>query len=77
MSTWTAKYAAPGWLLPLDDWLDGDFPLVDVVARCPRGQIAFDGQLWRLPMLARWACFYWRTDLRRRRRARRRVGGSL
>jgi len=59
--TWTAKYAAAGWLLPLDDWLDGD-PLAGVVAGAREGN-RLAGQLWRLPMLASMGLLYWRTDL--------------
>lgn len=59
--TWTAKYAAAGWLLPLDDWLDGD-PLAGVVPGAREGN-RLDGQLWRLPMLASMGLLYWRTDL--------------
>ena len=59
--TWTAKYAAAGWLLPLDDWL-GPEPLAPLAAGARAGNI-IDGKLWRMPMVADMGLLYWRTDL--------------
>ena len=59
--TWTAKYAAAGWLLPLDGWL-GPTPLAPLAPGARAGN-RIDGTLWRLPMLADMGLLYWRTDL--------------
>ncbi|MEB3264305.1 MAG: ABC transporter substrate-binding protein [Synechococcus sp.] len=58
--TWTAKYAAAGWLLPLEDRLED--PLAGVVAGAREGNW-IDGHLWRVPMVASMGLLYWRTDL--------------
>jgi multiple sugar transport system substrate-binding protein len=59
--TWTAKYAAAGWLLPLDAWL-GPEPLESLAPGARVGN-RIDGQLWRLPLVADMGLLYWRTDL--------------
>ncbi|QEY31690.1 ABC transporter substrate-binding protein [Synechococcus sp. RSCCF101] len=59
--TWTAKYAAAGWLTPLDPLL-GEDPLAGVVAGARLGN-RIDDQLWRVPLLASMGLLYWRTDL--------------
>ncbi|WP_371734067.1 ABC transporter substrate-binding protein [Synechococcus sp. CCY 9618] len=59
--TWTAKYAAAGWLQPLDPWL-GPEALAPLVPGARAGN-RIDGQLWRLPLLADVGLLYWRTDL--------------
>jgi len=59
--TWTAKYAAAGWLAPLDPLL-GDNPLEGVVSGAQLGN-RIDGTLWRIPLLASVGLLYWRTDL--------------
>ncbi len=59
--TWTAKYAAAGWLLPLDDWLGPD--ALEPLAPGARGGNRIDGRLWRLPLVADMGLLYWRTDL--------------
>jgi multiple sugar transport system substrate-binding protein len=59
--TWTAKYAAAGWLAPLDPWLGPDAlePLVPGAAAGNR----IDGRLLRLPLVADVGLLYWRRDL--------------
>jgi multiple sugar transport system substrate-binding protein len=59
--TWTARFAAAGWLAPLepllgDDVLDGMVPGARLGTR-------FDGHLWRLPLQGDTGLLYWRTDL--------------
>ncbi|MFM7676364.1 MAG: ABC transporter substrate-binding protein [Synechococcus sp.] len=58
--TWTAKYAAAGWLLPLEGRLED--PLAGVVSGARVGNW-IDGHLWRVPMVASMGLLYWRTDL--------------
>ena len=62
--SWTAKYAAAGWLLPLEDRLGPD-PLAGVVSGARQGNV-IDGHLWRVPMVASMGLLYWRTDLMER-----------
>ena len=59
--SWTPKYAAAGWLEPLDAWLGPD-ALADLAPGADLGN-AFGGQLWRFPLLADMGLLYWRTDL--------------
>ena len=59
--TWTPKYAAAGWLEPLESWL-GDEALNDLAPGAELGN-AFDGHLWRFPLVADMGLLYWRTDL--------------
>ncbi|MBE9172489.1 ABC transporter substrate-binding protein [Cyanobium sp. LEGE 06143] len=59
--TWTAKYAAAGWLLPLDDWLGSE--ALEPLAPGARAGNRIDGRLWRLPLVADMGLLYWRTDL--------------
>lgn len=59
--TWTPKYAAAGWLEPLEQWL-GSGALDDLAPGAELGN-AFDGHLWRLPLVADMGLLYWRTDL--------------
>ena len=59
--TWTAKYAAAGWLLPLDPWLGPE--ALEALAPGARAGNRIDGQLWRLPLVADMGLLYWRTDL--------------
>jgi multiple sugar transport system substrate-binding protein len=59
--SWTPKYAAAGWLEPLDHWLGPD-ALADLAPGADLGN-AFGGQLWRFPLLADMGLLYWRTDL--------------
>lgn len=62
--TWTPKYAAAGWLEPLEPLL-GDDALAGMAPGAQLGN-AFDGHLWRLPLLADMGLLYWRTDLMER-----------
>ena len=57
--SWTPKYAAAGWLEPLDAWLGPD-ALADLAPGADLGN-AFGGQLWRFPLLADMGLLYWRT----------------
>ena len=59
--TWTPKYAAAGWLEPLEGWL-GDDALADLAPGAELGN-AFGGHLWRFPLVADMGLLYWRTDL--------------
>lgn len=59
--TWTAKYAAAGWLQPLDPWL-GPEALEPLVSGARAGN-RIDGRLYRLPLVADMGLLYWRTDL--------------
>ena len=59
--TWTPKYAAAGWLEPLEHWL-GDDALADLAPGAELGN-AFNGHLWRFPLVADMGLLFWRTDL--------------
>lgn len=59
--TWTARYAAAGWLEPLEPLL-GDDALAGMVAGATLGT-RFDGHLWRVPLQGDTGLLYWRTDL--------------
>lgn len=59
--TWTPKYAAAGWLAPLENWLGAD-ALADLAPGAELGN-AFGGHLWRFPLVADMGLLYWRTDL--------------
>ena len=59
--TWTPKYAAAGWLEPLEPLL-GDNALAGMAPGAQLGN-TFGGHLWRLPLLADMGLLYWRTDL--------------
>jgi len=59
--TWTPKYAAAGWLEPLEPLLGSD--ALDGMAPGARLSNAFAGHLWRLPLVADMGLLYWRTDL--------------
>ncbi len=59
--TWTAKYAAAGWLEPLEGWLGAD-ALADLAPGAELGN-AFADHLWRFPLVADMGLLYWRTDL--------------
>ena len=59
--TWTARYAAAGWLAPLEPLLGAD-ALAPLLPAARAGN-AFDGHLWRLPLMADMGLLYWRTDL--------------
>ena len=59
--SWTARYAAAGWLVPLEDLLGQD-ALEPMVPGARVGN-AFDGHLWRMPLTGDTGLLYWRTDL--------------
>ena len=59
--TWTPKYAAAGWLEPLEPLL-GSGALNGMAPGARLGN-AFAGHLWRLPLVADMGLLYWRTDL--------------
>lgn len=62
--TWTAKYAAAGWLEPLEPLL-GDDALDPFVGGALPGN-RFDGHIWRIPLQGDTGLLYWRTDLMKR-----------
>lgn len=59
--TWLPKYAAAGWLQPLDPW----FTAADVEGLAPGAREGndFNGTLYRWPFTADMGLLYWRTDL--------------
>ncbi|MFZ9753283.1 MAG: extracellular solute-binding protein [Cyanobium sp.] len=59
--SWTARYVAAGWLLPLEGWLGAD--ALDAMVPGARLGNAFGGHLWRMPLSADTGLLYWRTDL--------------
>ena len=59
--SWTARYVAAGWLVPLEGLL-GDDALDGMVPGARIGN-AFGGHLWRMPMTGDTGLLYWRTDL--------------
>ena len=59
--TWTPKYAKAGWLEPLEAWLGAD--ALEVLAPGAELGNAFDGHLWRFPLVADMGLLFWRTDL--------------
>jgi multiple sugar transport system substrate-binding protein len=59
--TWTAKYAAAGWLRPLEDWL-GTEAMEGMLPGATLGN-RFGGHLWRMPFHGDTGLLYWRTDL--------------
>jgi multiple sugar transport system substrate-binding protein len=59
--SWTARYAAAGWLVPLEPLL-GEEALAGLLPAARLGN-AFGGHLWRMPLSGDTALLYWRTDL--------------
>ncbi len=59
--TWLPKYAAAGWLSPLDPWIDQQE--IDSIAPGAMLGNNFDGKLYRWPLVADMGLLYWRTDL--------------
>jgi len=59
--TWLPKYAAAGWLSPLDPWIDQQ--AIDSIAPGAMLGNNFDGRLYRWPLVADMGLLYWRTDL--------------
>ncbi len=62
--SWLAKFAAAGWLEPLEGWFGSE-----VLAAMEPGALLgnrFDGHLWRMPLTGDTGLLYWRTDLMER-----------
>lgn len=59
--SWTARYAAAGWLAPLERLL-GEEAMAGLLPAARLGN-AFDGHLWRMPLSGDTALLYWRSDL--------------
>ncbi|BEV36198.1 ABC transporter substrate-binding protein [Synechococcus sp. M16CYN] len=59
--TWLPKYAASGWLEPLDPWFD-ETSLDGLVLGAQLGN-HYDNHLYRWPLVADIGLLYWRTDL--------------
>lgn len=59
--TWLPKYAAAGWLEPLDPW----FSTEEQQQLVPGARLGndFNDQLYRWPLVADVGLLYWRTDL--------------
>lgn len=59
--SWLAKYAAAGWLLPLEDWFGPEV----LAAMEPGARLgnALGDHLWRMPLTGDTGLLYWRTDL--------------
>lgn len=62
--SWTARYVAAGWLLPLEDLLGDD--ALDAMVPGARLGNGFGGHLWRMPLTGDTGLLYWRTDLMER-----------
>jgi multiple sugar transport system substrate-binding protein len=59
--TWTPKFAAAGWLVPLDAWLGDDERRDFLPAALRAGE--FQGRLYRLPVRTDIGLLYFRRDL--------------
>ncbi len=59
--TWMPKYAAAGWLSPLDEWIT-DEDIDSLVEGAALGN-KYEGKLYRWPFVADIGLLYWRTDL--------------
>ena len=59
--TWLPKYAAAGWLEPLEPWFDDQ--AIQQLASGARGGNSYEGTLYRWPFVASMGLLYWRTDL--------------
>ena len=59
--TWTPKYVAADWLLPLEPWL-GEQALDPLLPGARIGN-TFSGHLWRMPLLANTGLLFYRKDL--------------
>ena len=62
--SWTARYVAAGWLVPLEGLLGDD--ALDAMVPGARLGNAFGGHLWRMPLTGDTGLLYWRTDLMER-----------
>jgi len=59
--TWLPKYAAAGWMEPLDAYFSEDE--IESLALGAREGNRFDGHLYRWPLAADMGLLFWRTDL--------------
>ena len=59
--TWLAKYAAAGWLEPLDSFFDSEE--IDALVEGARLGNHYDSVLYRWPLIADVGLLYWRKDL--------------
>lgn len=59
--SWTARYVAAGWLVPLEGLLGDD--ALDAMVPGARLGNGFGGHLWRMPLTGDTGLLYWRTDL--------------
>ena len=59
--TWLPKYAAAGWMEPLEDFFNEKD--VDALAIGAREGNSYDGHLYRWPLTADMGLLYYRTDL--------------
>ena len=59
--TWLPKYAAAGWLVPLDRWFTAAD--VEALASGAREGNRYNNSLYRWPFTADMGLLYWRTDL--------------
>jgi multiple sugar transport system substrate-binding protein len=59
--TWTAKFAAAGWLVPLDGWITPDERGGFLPAAIAAGE--FEGTLFRLPVRTDVGLLYYRRDM--------------
>jgi len=59
--SWLAKYAAAGWLMPLEGWFGPE----QLAAMEPGARLgnALGEHLWRMPLTGDTGLLYWRTDL--------------
>ena len=58
--TWTAKFAAAGWLLPLDRWFDAPARARFLPAALAAG--LYEGHLFRIPLRTDLGVLYYRSD---------------
>jgi multiple sugar transport system substrate-binding protein len=59
--SWVPRYAAAGWLEPLEPWFGPD-PLAAMEPGARLGNSS-GGHLWRMPLTGDTGLLYWRTDL--------------
>ena len=59
--TWLPKYAAAGWMVPLENYFQTSD--VDSLAKGAREGNSYDGHLYRWPMTSDMGLLYYRTDL--------------
>src|SRR5437867_12062047 len=57
--TWTAKFAAAGWLVPLDEWFDAQARARFLPAALAAG--LYEGRLFRIPMRTDLGLLYYRS----------------